>query len=241
MTIDLTGKSALVTGGTRGIGRAVALALARHGATVTAVGHRPSAAADNLSAEFKELSGDHQVLFADLADPADVDDLIGQLGTLDVVVNNAGVVSGARVEELDLAEWHRVLDTNLTAMFLVVRGAVPRLRPGASIVNVTSAVAWVGMPERAHYTAAKAGVHGFTRSMCKELGPRGIRVNSVAPGIVDTDQLADVGAEQRARYAALAALGRVGRPDDVADVVLFLASDLARFVDGVCLSVDGGI
>ncbi|MEU5264152.1 SDR family NAD(P)-dependent oxidoreductase [Amycolatopsis sp. NPDC021455] len=239
--IDLTGKTALVTGGTRGIGRATALALARHGATVTAVGARPSAAAETLAAELKELSAEHSVAFADVSDPDEVAALAGQAGELDIVVNNAGVVSSASVLDLELDEWHRVVDTNLTGMFLVVRAVLPRLRDNASIVNVTSAVAWVGMPDRAHYTAAKAGVHGLTRSLCKELGPRGIRVNSVAPGIVETDQVAGLMPEQRGRYANLAALGRLGRPDDIADAVLFLAGDFARFVNGALLYVDGGI
>ncbi|MEC3974259.1 SDR family NAD(P)-dependent oxidoreductase [Amycolatopsis sp. H20-H5] len=239
--LDLTGKTALVTGGTRGIGRATALTLARHGATVTAVGAGPSAAAEKLADELKALSDKHTVAFADVSDPTEVAALAEQAGALDVVVNNAGVISSASVLDLELDEWHRVLDTNLTSMFLVVRSVLPRLRDNASIINITSAVAWVGMPDRAHYTAAKAGVHGLTRSLCKELGPRHIRVNSVAPGIVETDQVAGLTPEQRVRYAGLAALGRLGKPDDIADAVLFLAGDLAGFVNGALLYVDGGI
>ncbi|MFD9893572.1 SDR family NAD(P)-dependent oxidoreductase [Amycolatopsis sp. NPDC059027] len=239
--IDLTGKTALVTGGTRGIGRATALTLARHGATVTAVGTRPSAAAEELADELKTLSSEHTVAFADVSDPTEVAALAERVGALDIVVNNAGVVSSASVLDLDLDEWHRVVDTNLTGMFLVVRAVLPRLADHASIVNITSAVAWVGMPDRAHYTAAKAGVHGLTRSLCKELGRRHVRVNSVAPGIVETDQVSGLTPEQRTRYANLAALGRLGRPDDIADTVLFLAGDLARFVNGALLYVDGGI
>jgi NAD(P)-dependent dehydrogenase (short-subunit alcohol dehydrogenase family) len=241
MELDLNGRSALVTGGTRGIGRATVLALARQGVTVTAVGARPSRAGEELAAELKELSGDHTVAYADVSDPEAVAGLTGQLGPLDIVVNNAGVISAASVLNLEISEWHRVLDTNLTSMFLVVRAVLPRLAANASIINVSSAVAWVGMPDRAHYTAAKAGVHGLTRSLCKELGQRGIRVNTVAPGIVETDQVAGLNESQRARYANLAALGRLGAPDDLADVVLFLASDLSRFVNGACLYVDGGI
>jgi 3-oxoacyl-[acyl-carrier protein] reductase len=239
--IDLTGKTALVTGGTRGIGRATALTLARHGATVTAVGARPSEAADQLAEDLKALSSEHAVAFADVSDPTEVSALAERAGALDIVVNNAGVVSSASLLGLELDEWHRVVDTNLTGMFLVVRSVLPRLRDNASIVNVTSAVAWVGMPDRAHYTAAKAGVHGLTRSMCKELGPRRVRVNSVAPGIVQTDQVAGLTPEQRTRYANLAALGRLGQPEDIANTVLFLASDLAAFVNGALLYVDGGI
>ena len=112
---------------------------------------------------------------------------------------------------------------------------------GASIVNVASGVAMVGMVGRVAYTASKAGVLGLTRSLCKELGPRGIRVNAIAPGIIETDQVSGLTAEQHSRYEKLAALSRLGQPEDVAGVVLFLASDLARFVSGATIYVDGGI
>jgi 3-oxoacyl-[acyl-carrier protein] reductase len=112
---------------------------------------------------------------------------------------------------------------------------------GGSIVNVTSAVAARGMPARAHYISSKAGLFGLTRALCKELGARGIRVNAVAPGIIETDQTADLDDAGRARYAGLAALGRLGRPEEIASAVLFLAGDGASFVDGVTLNVDGGI
>jgi 3-oxoacyl-[acyl-carrier protein] reductase len=134
-----------------------------------------------------------------------------------------------------------VLDTNLTGMFLVTRAAVPHMPDGSSIINMTSAAAMVGMVARTHYTASKSGVMGFTRSLCKELGPRQIRVNALAPGIIDTDQASGLDEQQRARYAGLAALGRLGDGDDIAGPTLFLASDLSRFVSGVIINVTGGI
>jgi 3-oxoacyl-[acyl-carrier protein] reductase len=182
---------------------------------------------------------------ADVTSPDDVAELIGRcaetLGGLDVIVNNAGAMSHIPYADLEPTEWHRMLDTNLTAIYLVCRAALPLLADGSSIVNIGSGLATVGMPARAHYTASKAGVIGLTRSLCKELGPRGIRVNTVSPGIVETDLVSRLTPEQRAQYSRLSASGRLGRPDDLADVVLFLASDLARFVNGVNLPVDGGI
>jgi NAD(P)-dependent dehydrogenase (short-subunit alcohol dehydrogenase family) len=247
MTVDLglSGKRALVTGGNRGIGRAIALALSRQGASVAACYASDATAASELAAGFAANGDGSYVTRADVTDEASLAELLAgvreRFGGLDIVVNNAGVVSHRALGDLDRAEWQRVLDTNLTGMYLVTRAALPLMGAGGSIVNIASAVAMVGMPARAHYTASKAGVLGLTRSLCKELGPRGIRVNAIAPGIVETDQVAGLSDEQRARYAGLAALGRLGEPADVGDTVLFLASDLARFVSGVTINVDGGI
>jgi 3-oxoacyl-[acyl-carrier protein] reductase len=123
----------------------------------------------------------------------------------------------------------------------VIRELLDSMPEGTSIINVGSAVAMVGMVGRTAYTASKGGVLGFTRSLCKELGPRGIRVNAIAPGIIETHQVAGLTAEQRSRYEKLAALSRLGQPEDIAGVVLFLASDLSRFVSGATIYVDGGI
>jgi NAD(P)-dependent dehydrogenase (short-subunit alcohol dehydrogenase family) len=133
------------------------------------------------------------------------------------------------------------VDTNLTAVYLVAKAALPLLSKGASIVNVTSAVAMRGMPARTHYISSKAGLIGLTRALCKELGQRGIRVNAVAPGIIETDQTADLDEAGRKRYSGLAALNRLGQPDEIADAILYLASDRASFISGITLNVDGGI
>ncbi|WP_433682781.1 SDR family NAD(P)-dependent oxidoreductase [Nocardia sp. CA-119907] len=242
LNLRLTGKTAIVTGGTRGIGLGIVRALAAQGAHVTAIGSKPSAAATDLARELDKATAPGRVCFANVADPAEVATIVETApATVDIVVNNAGVVSNTPLLQMDPAEWHRVVDTNLTGMYLMVRALLPRLGESASIINISSAVANVGMPNRTHYTASKAGVHGLTRSLCKELGPQGIRVNTVAPGIIETDQIIGLAEDQRQRYAALAALGRLGRPGDVAGAVLFLASELAQFVNGVCLNVDGGI
>jgi 3-oxoacyl-[acyl-carrier protein] reductase len=242
---ELKGKRVLVTGGTRGIGRAIALAFAAAGATVHTCGRTDGEASAALRTDLAEYGGEHVVHAADVADPAQcrrlVEDTVGTLGGLDVLVNNAGVVSHRTLDELDGEEWSRIIDTNLRGTFEVTRAALPSMGQGGSIINISSAVAAVGMVARTHYTASKAAIHGFTRSLCKEAGPRGVRANVVAPGIIETDQAAGMTPEIRKRYEALAALGRLGTPEDVADVVVFLASDAARFVSGQSIVVDGGI
>jgi 3-oxoacyl-[acyl-carrier protein] reductase len=241
----LSGKRALVTGGSRGIGRAIALEFARHGMQVAAAHVRDSDESASLAKELEGAGNGSHTVKADLSGDEGaarglVEAVVERFGGIDVLVNNAGVVSHATLD-MDLAEWRRVLDTNLTAMFLVTRAAVPHMPDGSSIINMTSAAAMVGMVARTHYTASKSGVMGFTRSLCKELGPRQIRANALAPGIIDTDQASGLNEQQRARYAGLAALGRLGDGDDIAGPALFLASNLSRFVNGVILNVDGGI
>jgi 3-oxoacyl-[acyl-carrier protein] reductase len=244
MDLELKGKRALVTGGSRGIGRAIVLALAGQGVRVAAAHVRDSDDSAALSAELEQINNGSRTIKADLSDETAtqqmVDEVADEFGGIDILVNNAGVVSHAMLD-MDLAEWRRVLDTNLTSIFLVTRAAVPRMPDGSSIINLTSAAAMVGMVARTHYTSSKSGVMGFTRSLCKELGPRQIRVNAVAPGIIDTDQASGLNETQRQRYAGLAALNRLGDGDDVAGATLFLASDLSKFVNGVILNVDGGI
>ncbi len=245
MDLGLSGKRALVTGGSRGIGRSIVLGLARGGATVAACYNRESDDVQRLRGELAEVGGESYLAQADVSDADSVHEFVGgaieRLGGLDIVINNAGVVSNAPIETLELAEWHRVIDTNLTAVFLVSKEALSVMSDGGSIVNITSAVAMRGMPARAHYISSKAGVIGITRALCKEVGRRGIRVNALAPGIIETDQTSELDDAGRARYSGLAALNRLGGPDEIANVALFLASDYASFVSGVTLNVDGGI
>ncbi len=239
----LDGKQALVTGGTRGIGRAIVLALAEAGCEVLTCYRDDSTAADDLAAALDRLGAKYRVVRADVTVAADVDRLAeecrDQFGSLDVVVHNAGVISHIPFPELAQDEWDRVLDTNLGAAYRVIQRVLPLLNDGASIVNVGSRVATVGVPLRAHYTAAKAGLVGLTRSLCKELGSRRIRVNVVAPGPIETG--VPTPPEVRQRYRTMIPLGRLGRPDEIANVVVFLAGDLAGFVNGETINVDGGI
>jgi 3-oxoacyl-[acyl-carrier protein] reductase len=245
MDLELAGKTALVTGGSRGIGRAIVLGLARQGVSVAACYHRESEAVTSLADELAQLNGSSYVVQADVSSEEDVgkltDDVRTRFGRIDVLVNNAGVVSHKPIDELDLEEWRRIIDTNLTSVYLVTKGVLDAMPEGASIINVGSAVAMRGMVGRTHYASSKAGAIGFTRALCKEVGSRGIRVNLIAPGIIETDQASGLTPEGRARYAGLTALARLGESSEVADVALFLASDLSRYVSGMTINVDGGI
>jgi 3-oxoacyl-[acyl-carrier protein] reductase len=245
LDLGLAGKKALVTGGSRGIGRSIVLGLAEGGASVAACFNRESDDVKRLRDELEQVGGESYLTQADVSDKDSVAAFVGEagerFGRLDIVINNAGVVSHAMIQDLELEEWHRVIDTNLTAVYLVSKAALPLLDEAGSIVNITSAVAMRGMPGRVHYISSKAGLIGITRALCKEVGRRGIRVNAVAPGIIETDQTADLDEAGRARYSGLAALNRLGRPEEIASVVLFLASDQASFVSGVTVNVDGGI
>jgi 3-oxoacyl-[acyl-carrier protein] reductase len=245
LDLGLNGKRAIVTGGSRGIGRAIVLGLAQGGASVAACYNRESDDVQRLRSELDEIGGSSYLAQADVSDPGSAEAFVQgateRFDGLDILINNAGVVSHVMIDELDLDEWHRVLDVNLTAVFLVTKAALPAMEDGGSIVNITSAVAMRGMPARTHYISSKAGLIGFTRALCKEVGRRGIRVNALAPGIIETDQTAGLDEAGRARYAGLAGLNRLGEPDEIAGVALFLASDLASFVSGVTLNVDGGI
>lgn len=244
MDIDLTGKCALVTGGSRGIGRGIALAFGDHGASAVACYINETDAVRELGEELQKRGGG-RVGQVDVTDEGSVKNVVGETvdsyGKIDIVVNNAGAVSHKLLQDLDFDEWKRVLDTNLSSMYLVTRAALEHMPEGGSIINIGSGVAAVGMPARTHYGSSKAGVVGFTRALCKEVGPRGIRANVINPGIIETDQVAGLTPEQRARYESMAALGRLGTPEDVADVALFLAGDLSSFVSGATIAVDGGI
>jgi NAD(P)-dependent dehydrogenase (short-subunit alcohol dehydrogenase family) len=244
MDLGLTGKRALVTGGTRGIGRAIALAFASEGVRVAAAHFRDSEDSASTATELEKAGNGSYTVKADLGGGPEAihglaDAVVDRFGGIDILVNNASVVSHMPLD-MPPEEWSRVIDINLTAVFLLCRAVVPHMPDGGSIINISAAGAMVGIPLRSHYTASKAAVNAFSRSLCKELGKRQIRVNVLAPGIVDTHQAAGLTPEMRARYAGMSALGRLGEEDDIAGPALFLASDLAKFVDGAILNVDGG-
>ncbi|GAA3501777.1 SDR family NAD(P)-dependent oxidoreductase [Streptomyces prasinosporus] len=249
MELALHGRKLLITGGTRGIGRGIVLAAARAGADVLTCHRQDGEAVDSLLRELKETGGDHHVIRADMGDLGQVDRLVGEAkdryGRLDGVVNNAGVISHIPFAELPAEEWSRVLDTNLTAAYRVIQQALPLLGAGSSVVNIGSRGAAAGIPLRAHYTAAKAAMTGLTRSLAKELGPRGVRVNVVAPGVIETEAFDAMPAERaeglRAAYAQKTALARLGTVPELAGPVLFLLSDLSAYVTGETVNVDGGI
>jgi 3-oxoacyl-[acyl-carrier protein] reductase len=249
MVSSLKGRKALVTGGTRGIGRATVLALAAAGAEVMTCHRQSGERAESLLRELAGLPGTHHVVRADLSDPRQVDDLAARaeeaFGHLDVLVNNAGVIQQVAYPDLTAEEWDHNVTVGLTAPHLLIQRCLPLLRPGSSVIGIGSRAVEIGVPGRAHYTAVKAALTGLSRSLAKELGPRGIRVNMISPGMVETETWDAMPAPQRTalreRYADLIALGRTGRPEEVAGAVLWLAGDLSRYVTGSTVTVDGGL
>lgn len=250
MELELRGKNILVTGGTRGVGRGIVLAAARAGAHVVTCYHRDTEAADRLARDLKEEGGEHQVIQADIADVNQADSLVAAAaehcgGHIDGIVNNAGAVSRIPFADLPAREWSRVLDTSLTAAYRVIQQSLPLLGAGSSVVNIGWRGTAEGVALQAHYSAAKSAMIGLTRSLARELGPRGIRVNVVAPGKIETEALdaepADHAEEIRATFAAKTALGRLGTVDEVASSVLFLLSKASGYITGHTLNVDGGI
>jgi 3-oxoacyl-[acyl-carrier protein] reductase len=235
---SLDGKTALVTGGSRGIGRGIALELGRAGASVV-LGYRSGR--EEAEAVAAEIGG--RAVQADVSDAESARSLVEAAGDIDILVNNAGITRDGLIARMPDEDWHEVLATNLSSMFYTCRAAARPMmkRRAGAIVNVSSIVGVHGNPGQTNYAAAKAGIIGFTKSLARELGSRGVRANVVAPGYVTT-QLTDVLPEE-ARTAMLAAtpLGRLGDPGDVAGAVRFLCSDEASFITGEVLLVDGGL
>ena len=235
---SLEGKLALVTGGSRGIGRAIALELGRAGAEVV-VGYRTGR--EEAEAVASEIGG--RAVEADVSDAESAKALVEAAGDLDVLVNNAGLTRDGLLVRMSDEDWRTVIDTNLSSVFYTCRAAArPMMRKRAgSIVNVSSIVGVHGNWGQTNYAASKAGIIGFTKSLARELGSRGVRANVVAPGYVNT-RLTDVLPED-AQQAMLAntPLGRLGEPEDIAGAVRFLCSDEAAFITGEVLLVDGGL
>ncbi|MGH7516533.1 MAG: 3-oxoacyl-[acyl-carrier-protein] reductase [Gemmatimonadales bacterium] len=243
MNIDLTGKTAFVTGSTRGIGSAIAATLHAAGAKVAVVGRDLERARARASA-----LGDRAVGVAcDVVDPVQVDAAVAAaeaaLGPIDVLVNNAGLTRDQVLLRMSADDWDTVLDANLKGAFHTTRTVTKGMmkRRAGRIINITSVVGLTGNKGQANYAASKAGLIGFSKSVAKEYASRNILVNCIAPGFIETDMTHALPGEAKAALLHQIALGRLGRPDDVAGAVLFLASDLAAYITGQVLVVDGGM
>ncbi len=244
MKIDLTGKVALVTGGSRGIGQGIAAALHGAGAKLAIVA-RDGARAHQAAAALGPAARGYP---CDVARAAEVDAAVTaierDLGPLDIVVNNAGVTRDNLLFRIGEDDWDVVLDTNLKGTFLVTKAAARGMikRRWGRIVNITSIVGLAGNKGQANYTASKAGLVGFTRTVAKELASRNVLVNAVAPGYIDTELTREIISDQAKQVLQAAIpLGRLGQAGDIAGAVLFLASDLASYITGQVLVVDGGM
>ena len=240
---DLTGKGALVTGASGGIGGAVARAVHAAGARVALSGTRQ----EPLEALAAELGEGAHVVPCDLSDPAAVDALPGQAaaatGSLDILVNNAGITRDGLMMRMSDADWQQVIDVDLTAAFRLSRGALRGMMKArwGRIVNVGSVVGAMGNPGQANYAAAKAGLVGMGKALAQEVASRGITVNTVAPGFIATAMTGAMTAEQTARIDAQIPAGRMGTPEEVAGAIVYLASPAAGYITGAVLHVNGGM
>lgn len=247
----LSGKAAFITGGGTGIGRACALAFAKEGAKVAIVGRR-EAPVEEAAREIAASGGDSFAMPCDVTDRASVERALeasaNHFGRLDTIVNNAGAVVVATAEETSDDDWHRLLDVNLTGSFLVSRAALPLLRKasGGTITNIGSLLGIVARKQRAAYCAAKAGLIGLTRALAMDHAHENIRVNCISPAIVETElglasmaKAPDPAAERKRRSAEIP-LGRLGKPEEVALLAVYLASDESAWVTGAILPLDGG-
>ena len=242
----LAGKVALVTGASRGIGRAIAQRLAADGARVGVNYAQNRAAAEETAAAITQAGGEALLLPADVADKAAVDAMVAALtggwGRLDILVNNAGITRDTLLLRLGEEAWDAVLDTNLRGAYLCAKAALrPMLRSGGRIINVSSVVGQIGNPGQTNYAAAKAGLIGFTMALAREVASRRITVNAVAPGYIATDMTAQIKPEAAAKLQEMIPLGRLGQAAEVAELVAFLASDRAAYITGQTIRVDGGM
>ena len=243
----LTGRTALVTGATRGIGRAVALKLASEGADIAFTYRSQHEAAESLVAELEDLGVRAKAYASDAASFEDAhkvaDDVKETFGRIDILVNNAGVTKDGLMMRMDEAQWDMVIDNNLKSAFNYIHACTPimaRQRCG-SIINMSSVVGVAGNAGQCNYAASKAGIIGLSKSIAKEMGARGIRSNCIAPGFIATDMTASLPEELRKEWEKQIPLRRGGTPEDVANVALFLASDLSSYVTGQVINCCGGM
>ncbi|MBC7805714.1 MAG: 3-oxoacyl-[acyl-carrier-protein] reductase [Akkermansiaceae bacterium] len=250
MNLDLTDKTAIVTGagrGGRGIGGAIALALAQAGADVVITARTNIADAEAVADAVNALGRKGYAVTCDVASAESVEEMVRKsqelLGRIDILVNNAGVTKDTLLLRMDEAAWDVVLDTNLKGTFLCTRAVAKIMlkQKAGRIINITSVMGLVGNPGQANYSASKAGIIGFTRTVARELGSRGITVNAVAPGFIETQMTDALPESSRDDILKKVPLARLGTPEDVGAAVTFLASNAASYITGQVLTVDGGM
>ncbi len=244
--MSLQGKVALVTGASRGIGSAIARHLGEQGATVIGTATTIEGA-ERISARFHELSISGQGMALNVTDAAavisQVKAIVDGFGAVNILVNNAGVTRDNLLMRMKEGEWHDVIDTNLNAIYRLSKACLRGMTKArwGRIINISSVVGSMGNPGQTNYSATKAGVEGFSRALASEIGSRGITVNSVAPGFIDTDMTRALPEAQREALVKQIAVGRLGRAEEIAAVVSFLASDGAAYITGETIHVNGGM
>lgn len=245
--MTLVGKVALVTGGSRGIGRAIALKLAENGADVAINYAGNTAAAEEVKTAIEQMGRKALLVQGSVADTDGVQTIVNtvvkELGRLDILINNAGITRDGLLMRMKEADWDDVMHTNLKGVYNCSKAVLRTMMKQRSgrIVNMASVVGEMGNAGQTNYAAAKAGVIGFTKSLAKEVASRGITVNAIAPGFIATDMTSVLTDDQKAEMARTIPLGRAGQPEDVADAVLFLVSEGAAYITGQVLNVDGGM
>jgi len=244
---EFKGRTAIVTGGTRGIGRAIVKELAGRGANVAFTYSKNRESAESLAAELETLGSRSLAFQADIADTLAAEHVVkevkAQLGSVDYLVNNAGITRDKLIMMMSADDWDAVLDTNLKGVFNITKPTVAlmvRQRRGA-ILNISSISGIVGMPGQTNYSASKAGLIGFTKALAKEVGRRNITVNALALGLIETDMTAGLAAEYKEKTLEQIPLGRYGTADEVARIAAFILSDDARYITGQVIQADGGL
>lgn len=243
--MSLKDRVAIVTGGTRGIGKAVVFQLIDAGVKVVFTYAKSDEAASEILNDVKQKNGAAEAIKTDVRDYSEarrvVAETVKHFGTVDILINNAGITKDKALMMMDPAEWQEVIDTNLTGYFNMTKACIVTMmkQKSGNIVNVSSVAGVVGLPRQVNYSSAKAGIIGFTKALAKEVASYNIRVNAVAPGYIETDMTKDL--KEKEQFITRIPVGRFGKPEEVAKTILFLVSDVSRYITGQVIKVDGGL
>ncbi|MBC8452332.1 MAG: 3-oxoacyl-ACP reductase FabG [Spirochaetes bacterium] len=246
INIDLTGKTALVTGGSQGLGKAICRKLSEAGADLIINYFDDDKGLNKKLAEdtVRSLSTNAISIAANVRDPLQVKNMISKsiaaMAGLDIIINNAGIVQDRTLSKMEYEQWHNVIDTNLTGVFTVCKEASPYLNDNGRIINISSISAFIGLYGQSNYAAAKAGLIGLTKVLCKELAKRKITVNAIAPGVVKSEMSGTIPEEYITEMCRQIPLKRIGEPEEIAELVLFLSSNLSNYITGQTIHINGG-